>query len=266
MNSNNQIIQEKSYILTPSGQRIFYRIAGTGKPLVLIHGHAASGSTWKAVLPFLAQHYQVISVDLPGYGRSQCSGPWRLREIAPLLIRWLQQIELQPVVLMAHSMGGAIATHLAASAPDLVDRLILVDAAGLPLHMSFPTLAARSVSSFFQPGNGSNFPQELREHLLTSPRIIWQSALEVAACDFSAELASISLPTLIIWGEHDLLLPTLGLELHKALPHAEYVTIPHCGHRPMLGQPALFSQIVLRFLQQDSSLDRSKAITEMEQQ
>src|SRR5579859_2542139 len=165
MNPNNKIIPETSHTITIAGQRLFYRIIGAGKPLVLIHGHAASGATWHPVLPLLAQHYQVICVDLPGYGRSRFTGPWRLREIAPLLIRWLQQIELPPVALIGHSMGGAIATHLAASAPRLVDRLILVDAAGLPLRTPLPNLASRSVRSFFQPGNGSYLPQELSDHL-----------------------------------------------------------------------------------------------------
>jgi len=253
MNPNELIVQATSHTVTISGQCLFYHIVGTGKPLVLIHGHAASGATWQRVLPFLAQYYQLLVVDLPGYGRSQFSDPWRLRKIAPLLIHWLQEMRLPPIVLIGHSMGGAIAIHLTASAPDLVERLILVDAAGLPFNVSLPTLAARSIGSSFQAGNGSYFPQELRDHIFTSPRILWQSALEVATCDLRAELTTISLPTLIIWGEHDRLLPTLGCELHKALPHAQYVTVPHCGHRPMLGQPAVFSQIVLRFLQQSSS-------------
>src|SRR5437764_14705030 len=103
MNPNNEIYKEISQRVTISGHRLFYRIVGTGSPLVLIHGHAASGGAWQRVLPFLVPHYQVIIVDLPGYGRSQLTGSWRLREIAPLLVRWLQQMELEPVVLIGHS-------------------------------------------------------------------------------------------------------------------------------------------------------------------
>jgi pimeloyl-ACP methyl ester carboxylesterase len=147
-------------------------------------------------------------------------------------------------------MGGAIAIHLTASAPELIERLVLVNAGGMPLRAQFPTLAARAIGSFFQPGNGSFPPQVLRDHLLTPTRLLWQSAREMVKSDFRAELALISVPTLIIWGEHDLLIPlTLGQELHAALPHATFVTMPECGHRPMLTQPAAFSQIVLRFLQ-----------------
>lgn len=255
MHQNNKIVLETSQTVTISGHRLFYRTIGRGSPVVLLHGHGVSGAIWQRVIPFLTRHYQVIVVDLPGYGRSQFTGTWRLREIAPLLARWLQQLELPPVVLIGHSMGGAIAIHLTASAPELVDRLILVNAAGLPLRAQFLILAARSIGSLFQPGNGSYPPQVLRDHLLTPTRLLWQSAQEVAKSDFRAELSAISVPTLIIWGERDLLLPlTLGHELHTALPHATFVTMPQCGHRPMLAQPTVFSQIVLRFLQQGSSI------------
>ncbi len=275
MKPNSEIVIETSQSVTISGQRLFYRVVsvpnasgavvpsatgirntgcsatGAGSSLVLLHGYGVSGAIWQRVLPLLAQHYRVIVVDLPGYGRSQFTGTWRLREIAPLLAGWLQQMGLPPAVLIGHSMGGAIAIHLTASAPELVDRLILVNAAGLPLRAQFPTLAARSIGSFFQPGNGSLPLQVLRDHLCTSRRLLWQSAQEIARSDFRVELAMISVPTLIIWGERDLLLPlTLGHELQTALPHATFVTMPQCGHRPMLTQPAMFSQTVLRFLQQ----------------
>jgi len=67
--------------------------------------------------------------------------------------------------------------------------------------------------------------------------------------DFRAELARITTPTLIIWGERDVMLPiALGHALQEALPHATFMAMPHCGHRPMLAQPALFSKSVVAFL------------------
>jgi len=148
-----------------------------------------------------------------------------------------------------------VALHLAASAPHLVHRLLLVNSAGLPLHAPPVLLAARSMRSFLQSGNGSYPPEVLRDHLLTPPRILWQSAQEIIGSDLRAEMTSMSAPTQIIWGARDLLLPlALGYQLHAALPHATFVTMPDCGHCPMLAQPVLFSQIALRFLQKDGSI------------
>jgi pimeloyl-ACP methyl ester carboxylesterase len=210
---------------------------------------------WQRVLPYLAQHYQVFVVDLPGYGRSTYRGakaPWRLREMAPLLTKWLRKLHLSSVHLVGHSMGGAIAIHIAASAPDLVQTLTLVDAAGIPFHSTFPVLIRRSMRSFVQRNNGGYPLALVYDVLRPRMRLLWQGAMQMMDCDFRAELATLrTVPTLILWGEHDILVPiTLGYELHKALPHAIFVTIPHSGHRPMLAQPALMSGVMLEFLEE----------------
>lgn len=229
---------------------LHYSTAGTGQglPLVLIHGYGTSGHIWQYVLPYLAQHHRVYSVDLPGHGRSSHQGDWELRAMAPLLIRWLEELHLKEVVVVGHSMGGAIAIHLAATAPERVKRLVLVDAAGLPLQKGLPAMALRAIRSTFQKGNGRYPAALVRDALRPRLRLLWQGAHEILRSDFLAELATIQTPTLIIWGEHDALLPlTLGHALQEALPHARFITLP-CGHRPMLAYPTQFSELVLQFI------------------
>jgi pimeloyl-ACP methyl ester carboxylesterase len=151
---------------------------------------------------------------------------------------------------MGHSMGGAIAMHLTALAPESVHKLVLVDAAGLPLQASFPVLALRAAYSMIQPGNGRYPLQMVRDAVQPRFRVLWQTSQEMLRSDLRLELASITSPTLIIWGQRDALLPiALGHALNAALPHAMFVSLPGCGHRPMLAQPERFSQIVLDFLQ-----------------
>lgn len=232
------------------GHRLYYRVVGKGTPLILIHGFGVSSYLWQRTLPYLAQHHTVFLVDLPGHGQSTCTYPWRLREMAPLLAAWLRALQLSQVAVMGQSMGGAIAIHLAATAPELVRRLVLVSAAGIPLQASFSHLVRRSVHSFFQWGNGGYPPSLIRDVLRPRLRLFWQAAHEVETSDFQQELTQITQPTLIIWGERDVLLPiSLGHALCRALPHAQFVTLPSCGHRPMLAQPATFSQLVLDFLE-----------------
>ncbi|GAC1389894.1 MAG: alpha/beta hydrolase [Ktedonobacteraceae bacterium] len=256
MQSKKQSDEETTHVVTHCmslyGYRLHYSVIGVGSPLVLVHGFGVSGHIWQRVLPFLAQQHQVFVVDLPGYGRSTYRGtraPWRLREMAPLLAAWLQQMHLSSVHLMGHSMGGAIAIHLAAHAPELVKSLMLVDAAGMPFRATFLALAARSAYSFVQLGNGGYPPALVRDVMRPRLRLFWQGALQMVDSDFRAEIATLTMPTLIIWGEQDILVPiSLGYELSKALPHATFILIPNSGHRPMLVQPALMSGVVLEFL------------------
>jgi pimeloyl-ACP methyl ester carboxylesterase len=243
-------ISEKSCTVTINGQQFYYRVAGSGLPLVLLHGYGTSGYMWQRTLPYLTSRRQVFMVDLPGHGRSRLTRPWQLREVAPLLATWLRQMQFPPIALAGHSMGGAIAIHLTAHAPELVEGLVLVNAAGIPLRAKLPALATRSVHSLLQPGGG--YPWPLVRDILRRPRLrlLWQAARQMQESDFRAELATITVPTLILWGERDVMLPlALGRELSTALPHATFISLPNCGHRPPISQPVEFSRLVLEFLQ-----------------
>src|SRR5258707_605039 len=116
-------ISETSYKVVVAGQELYYRVAGDGLPVVFFHGYGHSGYVWQPCLPYLAHRRKVILVDLPGYGRSKLAGPWRLHEVASLLATWLRGLELPPIALVGHSMGGSIAIHLTAHASELVERL-----------------------------------------------------------------------------------------------------------------------------------------------
>jgi len=246
-------LQGKVLTYSMAGYQLHYRIYGSGKPLVLLHGYGVSGYVWQRSIPYLVRQQQVIVVDLPGHGRSTLQGPWRLREIAPLLATWLQQLEIGPAALVGHSMGGAIAVHLATFAPTLFEHLILVNAAALPLQATLPALSLRSLRSMTQRGGGGYPLALLRDVLKPRPLLHWQAAQEMIRSDFRAELAQLAatpLPILIIWGIRDPLLPlSFGEDLSKTLPQAIFTTMPQSGHRPPLSEPEKFSRLVLEFLE-----------------
>src|SRR5256885_1560840 len=162
---------------------------------------------------------------------------------------WLQELNLSSVALMGQSMGGAIALHISASAPELVERIVLISAAGIPLNAQLSHLALRSIRSFFQQGNGSYPSGLIQDVVRPRPLLFWQTAQEMVHSDFRAEIAAVKIPALIIWGKQDVLLPvSLGQALHAALPRATFIILPDSGHRPMLAHPELLSTMVLDFL------------------
>ena len=247
-------LKEASYTLKIRQCQLFYRVVGQGSPLVLIHGFGVSGHIWQALLPYLARRYQVFIVDLPGYGKSTFTSPWRLRDMAPLLLAWLEEVGLQKVSLIGQSMGGAIALHMSALAPETITQIVLISSAGIPLETQLPRLMWRSMRSIVQFGNG-NYPWKLiRDVMYPRPVLFWQNTQEMMTSDFRAEMATLTAPALIIWGERDILLPlALGKALHTALPHSHFIVLPGCGHRPMLACPEKLSELIVDFLSSETA-------------
>ncbi len=237
----------KAYYSIVHGHRIYYRVYGSGSPMILLHGFGRSGSTWQHILPYL-QNYQLVVVDIPGYGHSRFIGQWRFREVTLLLETWLHKLKIQPVTLIGHSLGGGIAIHLAALTPERIQRLILVNAVGMPLQIDLPTLLYRSLLSSLQNVKKNNRVDFIIDITRSKPHFLWKSLLEVINIDLRAELAGITIPTLIIWGERDLLIPLSdGHALRDSLSHAFFASLPDSGHRPHFTEPEKFSRLVVEF-------------------
>src|SRR6476469_2462268 len=120
---------------------IAYGVAGIGPPVVLVHGLSGSSRWWRRNIGALTPYRRVYVIDLIGFGASHARQRFALAEASSYLIRWMDQLELERVSLVGHSMGGLIAAELAADAPDRVDRLVLVDPAALPLDAHLLTHA-----------------------------------------------------------------------------------------------------------------------------
>lgn len=228
---------------------IFYEVAGQGPPLVLIHGLSGSGRWWIRNIQILARHFQVYVVDLVGFGGSRNGQPFVLGEAAGYLAQWMQQIGIARATLIGHSMGGHIAAELASDFPERVERLVLVDAAVLPLPLSYIRHSisllreARQMQLAFMP---VLLRDALRAGLLT----ILQAANDLRLADLRPKLARISAPTLVIWGEHDALLPLdMGKQLSRHLRFDELVIVKGAGHNPMWDCPRAFNQVVIDFIQ-----------------
>lgn len=229
---------------------VHYEVAGEGPAVVLIHGLSGSGRWWMYNIPTLAQRYQVYNVDVVGFGRSR-GQRLVLRDAGKWLAEWLQVTGITQTHLVGHSMGGYIATEVAAAAPDVVQKLVLVDALVLPMgpglvrHALDLVRAARYMSLNF-------LPVLVGDVLRAGPRTMWRATREVLSADLSDRLENVQAQTMVIWGEKDTLLsPQLGRELAERLARACFVCVEGAGHNPMWDRPQRFNELLLEFLADD---------------
>ena len=124
------------------GHDVTYRMAGEGPTVVLIHGIAGSSTTWRAVMPALAEHYTVIAPDLLGHGQSaKPRGDYSLGAYASGVRDLLAVLGQDRVTVIGHSLGGGVAMQFSYQFPERVQRLVLVASGGLGKEVS-PLLKA----------------------------------------------------------------------------------------------------------------------------
>jgi pimeloyl-ACP methyl ester carboxylesterase len=229
---------------------VHYEVAGQGPAVVLIHGLSGSSRWWAYNVPALSQRYRVYNVDVVGFGRSR-GQRLVLEEAGGWLLAWLRTAGIERAHLVGHSMGGYIATAVAAIAPETVRRLVLVDALVLPMgpglmrHAFDLIRAVRYMSPSFLPVLAG-------DALRAGPRTMWQATRDVLNANLSSRLDAVQAETMVIWGEKDSLLdPVLGRALSERLARACFICIEDAGHNPMWDRPQRFNELLLDFLAGD---------------
>ncbi|MFN6516140.1 MAG: alpha/beta fold hydrolase [Nostoc sp. CreGUA01] len=244
-----------------------------GTPILLIHGFDSSVLEFRRLLPLLAENHETWAIDLLGFGFTD-----RLSGIAysPTAIKthlyyfWKSLIN-QPVILVGASMGGATAIDLALTYPEIVQKLVLIDSAGLaggsPLSkLMFPPLdylATQFLSNMKVRDRVSRIGY--KNQSLASLDALYCGALHLQmpswhqaliaftkSGGYSAfrfkKLSQIVQQTLILWGDADKILGTKdAIRFKRAIPQSTLVWIQDCGHLPHLEQPQITAQHILNF-------------------
>jgi pimeloyl-ACP methyl ester carboxylesterase len=230
------------------GATVAYETAGAGPPLVLVHGLAGSSRWWRHTVPALAPHFRVHTVDLIGFGGSRGGARFALAEAPAILGAWIRQIGAAPAALVGHSMGGLVAADLAASAPELVSRLVLVDAAAVPLGRRY-VRHAWGLARVMRHTRLSLLPVLVADTMRAGPRTMLGAIWQLLSADITPRLGAIAAPTLVIWGQHDRLLPPeMGFAIQRRVPGARLEIIAGAGHNPQWERPAAFNESLLAFL------------------
>jgi pimeloyl-ACP methyl ester carboxylesterase len=255
-------------IVRANGLEIAYQRAGKGPPLMLVHGAAVDGRMWRPQLAALSDELTVIAWDEPGAGRSgDVPSAFGLHDYASCLATLIEAIALGPAHVAGLSWGGTVALELYRLRPELVGTLILVDTyAGWKGSLPEAEVRARvegvhrmlaAPADQFDPTLPGLFagdpPGEFVPLLETMaadvrPDSIRVQLLEMARADLRDLLPLVAVPTLLVWGEEDARSPLeVARQFEQAIPGAELVVIPGCGHVSNLDQPERFNDAVRAF-------------------
>jgi pimeloyl-ACP methyl ester carboxylesterase len=219
----------------------------TARPVVLVHGLGTCDLWWTPTISVLAENHRVLAVDLAGFGRT-AGQPVRLDVAADQLAAWAEAIGLERATFVGHSMGGLVTADLAARHPEVVERLVLVDAAGLPISQRVSRHLMNFVrASPFMPA--AAYPIAVECVLRCGPLAITRASHQLLTMDLTQRYEWIRAPTRILWGARDHVLPPpFGHRLAEAIPGATMVEIPDAGHSPMWENPDAFHRELLAFL------------------
>ncbi len=236
-----------------------YLEAGAGRPVVLLHGAAGRGAVWRRQLDGLADVARLIAPDLPGHGDTAGPGCRRIDAYAAWVLALLDALGLGPVVLVGHSMGGAIALTVALQSPGRLAGLGLV-ATGARLRVlprilelfgegssrGWNLISSLSYSPRTPAGTVTDAEQALRETAITVSFGDYQAC---DAFDVLARLGEVRVPTLVVAGADDRLTPPRYAEaLAGRIPGARLVAVDAAGHFPMLEQPQAVDAALRAFL------------------
>ncbi len=266
------------------GRRVIYRVAGSGPPVVLIHGMLNSSSHWRRVALNLASEYTVIAPDLIGHGDSAAPrGDYSLGAHAASIRDLLAAIGVDRATIVGHSLGGGVAMQFFYQFPQRVERLALISSGGLGRDVkptlrtaALPGVAAllavtirprllellaeggarmreRGIESGVYLQTAARAMRPLQSHgareafLQTLRAVIDVHGQRVSATDRLYLLES--MPTLIVWGERDHTIPLAhGRSAHEAIPGSRFRTLPGAAHFPHLDDPDGLSGLLRDFI------------------
>lgn len=261
------------FLMLPSGTRVHYRDYAPTAPtalsavptLVLLHGSNASLHTWEPWAQRLRETMRVVTVDLPGHGLTGATveADYSPQGMVEFVENFTRALGLdRPFLLAGNSMGGHIAWRYTLAHPDHVSKLILLDAAGVtaPEVKLSPPLAFRLARNRLTAPLVRHvaprrlFASALRDAFydkrLVTPEMVdryWELNRRKGTPDATlarfrlpqddpamARLHEISVPTLVLWGREDALLPiALAGVYARNIPHVKVIVYDHCGHLPM---------------------------------
>ena len=237
-----------------------YEMQGTGRPVLLLHGWGDNLVGLAGMAKSLASEYQVISVDLPGFGATQPpANVWNLDNYASFITNFLRKIDAKPYAVIGHSNGGALAIKATAAGQLAPQKLVLLAASGIRTGQSAKRLTMKVLA---KTGNAATVwlpkttRQKLRKKLYSSAGSdllivdhLQETFKQTVRQDVQADAARLHLPTLLIFADQDRAVPlTDGHRYQSLIKSSRLEIIVGAGHFMHLDEPTKVLSLVKDFL------------------
>jgi pimeloyl-[acyl-carrier protein] methyl ester esterase len=261
---------------------LYHEVCGQGPDIVLLHGWSLNLRVWDGVVRELAPRFRLITIDLPGHGRSD----WDARAATPAAQAWRVHETVarlsERYALLGWSLGGQLALDLAAALPAGIERLVLI--ATTPKFLAGPNWRCgtprpllarlahrlhsegeRAVQDFLgqlvrgsAPGTAARVLAKLRRALSTHgaarPEALMSGLARLRDGDQRRALPMVRVPALVVAGQRDRIIrPAASRALAHALPQARYVEVAGAAHAPFLSHPVQFARQLTGFLAEGAS-------------
>lgn len=269
-------------LTTAAGGTLHYHEAGSGEPLILLHGSGPGVFGWANFsrnLALFAQHFRTIIIDLPGYGGSTPVAGFPVDTGVAATLELMDKFGFERARIVGNSMGGMIGTNFAAKYPQRIDRLCTIGGAGMNIYSPFPSEGVNLLVDFTEAPSRERLIAWLRsmvfdQSLITEELIEdrWRRATDPATLEVSrrmysraaiqaiaagmrsnppgSHLPSIQCPTLITWGRDDRVSPLdWSILPMRMIPKCELHVFYDCGHWAMIERQYEFENVVLAFMQ-----------------
>jgi pimeloyl-ACP methyl ester carboxylesterase len=274
------------------GSRVNYVDIGEGErePVVFVHGLGGCWQNWLENIPRFAQERRVVALDLPGFGYSEMpDGEISVSRYGRCVNAVCDRLGLEKIALVGNSMGGFVSAETAIAFPERVERLVLAAAAGISItNLSRQTAMtwARTVSAVATYGAARHRVVAARPRLrhvalalvarhpsLLKPDLVYEGLMRgvgkegfmpamhaLLEYDFTDRLPEIRCPTLVVWGEEDLIIGVDDAdEFERLIPNSRKLIMKDTGHIPMVERPQVFNDCLAEFLAEERGVGEDQA-------
>lgn len=250
-------------IIEIGNTKINYEIQGEGENILILHGWGGCIDSMRPVINHLKSRFRIISLDFPGHGKSSIpDSPWGVPEYTDCLYKFLKTLNIETISIISHSFGGRVTILLSSQYPEMVEKIVLIDSAGVPpirgvsYHIRVCTfkLFKKVVKLFVWKENSYNkIIDKARKRFGSSdynqlPQNMKGTFVKVVNQDLKPFLKNIQSPALLIWGENDKDTPVyMGKIMENEIPDAGLVILKGAGHFSYLDKGGEFNKIIDSF-------------------